>query len=51
MEARYLTKDDVIVHKGKYYLVLATKIQGKKIIVQTNGGRLTFRLNQRVLLD
>lgn len=52
MEARYLTQDDVIVSKkGKRFRVLSTTVRGKRIIVETDGGRLTFRLDQKVILD
>lgn len=52
MEARYLLKGDVIVSKkGKRFEVLATTIRGKRIIVETDGGKLTFRLNQLVNID
>lgn len=51
MEARYLQKGDVILKNGKRYTVNATRIRGKRIIVQTDGGRLTFRLGDILTVD
>lgn len=51
MEARYLQKGDVILKNEKRYTVNATRIRGKRIIVQTDGGRLTFRLGDILTVD
>lgn len=51
MEARYLQKGDVILKDEKRYTVNATRIRGKRIIVQTDGGRLTFRLGDILTVD
>jgi len=51
MEARYLQKGDVILKNGKRYTVNATRIRGKRIIVQTDGGRLTFQLGDILTVD
>ena len=51
MEARYLQCGDVILRNGKRYKVNATKIRGRRIIVQTDGGRLTFKLGEILQVD
>lgn len=51
MEARYLVKGDTILRNGKRFTVNSVKINRKRIIVQTSGGRLSFRPDEQVLID
>ena len=51
MEARYLEKGDTIIRGGKRFTVMAVAIKRKRIIVQTSGGRLSYKPDEQVIIE
>lgn len=51
MEARYLIKGDTILRNGKRYKVVSISIKRRRVIAQTDGGRLSFRPDEQVVVD